>query len=58
MTCHSAMLYFVKKSYIRRIDAKDIELFLNGSVHKFYCLKALITLEQVITSMKTLMVRL
>ena len=58
MTCHSAMLYFVKKSYIGRIDAKDIELFLNGSVHKFYRTKALITLEQVITSVETSMVRL
>ena len=58
MTCQSAMLYFVKKSYVGRIDVKDVELFLNGSVHKFYRLKALITLEQVITSVETLMVRL
>ena len=29
---------------------KDVELFRNGSVHDFYRLKALITLEQVITS--------
>ena len=29
---------------------EDVEFFRNGSVHKFYCLKALIiTLEQVIT---------
>ena len=33
-------------------------LFQNGSVHKFYHLKALITLEQVNSSVKTLMVRL
>ena len=29
---------------------KDVELFWNRSVHKFYCLKALFTLEQVNTS--------
>ena len=29
---------------------EDVELFRNGSVHEFYCLKALIiTLKQVIT---------
>ena len=29
---------------------EDVEFFRNGSVHKFYCLKALIiTLKQVIT---------
>ena len=33
--------------HVHRIE---IELFRNGSVHVFYCLKALITLEQVITS--------
>ena len=47
---------------------KDVELFQNGSVHKFYRLKALFTLEKVNTSLvekkeefsmsKTLMVRL
>ena len=31
-------------------NAKDVELFQNGTVHDFYRLKALITLEQVITS--------
>ena len=41
-----------------KIDVKVVKLFQNGSVHKFYCLKALITLEQVNTSLKTLMVRL
>ena len=30
--------------------AKDVELFRNASVHEFYSLKALINLEQVITS--------
>ena len=31
---------------------EDVELFRNGSVHEFYCLKALIiTLKQVITPM-------
>ena len=31
---------------------EDVEFFRNGSVHKFYCLKALIiTLKQVITPM-------
>ena len=32
------------------INAKDVELFRNGTVHDFYRLKALIALEQVITS--------
>ena len=36
--------------HIHRIEIPHIELFRNGSVHEFYCLKALITLEQVITS--------
>ena len=49
------------------INAKDGDLFRNRSVHDFYLLKALITLEQVITSVveerrilmsKTSMVRL
>ena len=35
---------------LRRKLKKDIELFRNGSVHEFYRLKALITLEQVNTS--------
>ena len=41
------MLYFVKKG---KIDTKDVKLFWNGWVHKFYHLKALITLEQVNTT--------
>ena len=40
------------------MHAKDVELFRNGSVHEFYRLKALITLEQAKTSVKTSMVRL
>lgn len=34
------------------INAKDVELFWNGLVHKFYQLKALITLEPVNTSVQ------
>ena len=41
-----------------KINGKDLELFRNVSVHEFYRLKALITLEQVNTSVKTSMVRL
>ena len=33
-----------------KVNSKDVELFRNGSVHEFYHLKALITLEQVNTS--------
>ena len=33
-----------------KINAKNVELFRNGLVHEFYHLKALITLEQVNTS--------
>ena len=40
------------------MHAKEVELFRNGSVHEFYRLKALITLKQVNTSVKTSMVRL
>ena len=29
-----------------KVNAKDLELFRNRSVHKLYCLKVLITLEQ------------
>ena len=32
------------------INAKDVELFWNGSVHEFYHLNVLITLEHVNTS--------
>ena len=41
-----------------KIEAKDVELFLNWSVEEFFRLKALITLEQVNTSVKTSMARL
>ena len=34
-----------------KINVKDVELFRNGSVHEFCRLKALITLEEVNTSM-------
>ena len=40
------------------MHAKDVELFRNGSVHEFYRLKALITLEQAKISVKTSVVRL
>ena len=43
------------------INAKDVELFRNGSVREFYRFKALITLEQVntlVVEKKALMVRL
>ena len=40
-----------------KIDA-GIELSGNGSIHEFYCLKALITLEQVNASLKTSMEKL
>ena len=33
-----------------KINAKDVELFQNGLVHEFYHSKALITLEEVNTS--------
>ena len=55
MSHHHAI--FCEES-LRKIDAKDVELFQNGSVYEFCCLKALITLEQMNTSVKTLMVRL
>ena len=41
-----------------KMHAKEVELFRNVSVHEFYRLKALITLKQVNTSVKTSMVRL
>ena len=40
----------VTKAMYRIEGCEDVEIFRNGSVHKFYRLKALITLEQVITS--------
>ena len=33
-----------------KVNAKDLELFRNRSVHEFYCLKVLITLEKVVES--------
>ena len=38
--------------------AKEVELFHNVSVHEFYRVKALITLKQMNTSVKTSMVTL
>ena len=35
---------------LRKINTKDVGLFLNRSVHEFYRLKALIGLEQIYTS--------
>ena len=32
-----------------KINAKNVKLFRNGSVHEFYCLKAYITLKQLNT---------
>ena len=40
----------VTKAMYRIEGCEHVEIFRNGSVHKFYRLKALITLEQVITS--------
>ena len=39
------------KSFNKKINAKDVELFGKGSVHKFYRLIVLITLEQLNTSL-------
>ena len=41
---------YVCEESLEKIKAKDDELIRNGSVHEFYRLKALITLEQVNTS--------
>ena len=38
-----------------KINKCDLELFRNGSVHEFYCLKELIKLEQVNTSVSLVM---
>ena len=40
---------------LEKIDAKDVELFRNGSIQEFFRFKAFITLEQVNTSVKTSM---
>ena len=37
-----------------KVNAKDLELFRNRLVHEFYCLKVLITLEQVVEKKKHL----
>ena len=37
-----------------KVNAKDLELFRNRLVHEFYCLKVLITLEQVVEKKKNL----
>ena len=37
-----------------KVNAKDLELFQNRLVHEFYCLKVLITLEQVVKKKKNL----
>ena len=39
---------FCEESFIGKVNAKDLELFWNRLVHEFYCLKVLITLEQVV----------
>ena len=36
------------------VNAKDLELFRNRLVHEFYCLKVVITLEQVVKKKKNL----
>ena len=37
-----------------KVNLKDLELFGNRLVHKFYCLKVVITLEQVLEKKKNL----
>ena len=37
-----------------KVNAKDLELFWNRLVHEFYCLKVLITLEQVVEKIRIL----
>ena len=46
-------LMFCEES-LGKVNAKDLELFRNRLVHKFYCLKVLITLEQVVEKKKNL----
>ena len=41
---------FFSEQGLGKISAKDVQLFRRGSVHEFYRLKELITLEQVNTS--------
>ena len=52
-TFNSVMHY---EESLGKIDAKDLEPFWKGPVHEFNLLKALMTLEQVNSSMKTSMV--
>ena len=40
-------LMFCEES-LGKVNAKDLELFRNRLVHEFYCLKVVITLEQVV----------
>ena len=47
---HHAFLHFFSEQSLGKISAKDVELFRRESVHEFYRLKELITLEQVNTS--------
>ena len=42
------------RKLIGKVNAKDLELFWNRLVHEFYCLKVLITLEQVVKKKKNL----
>ena len=57
-TCHSTMFYFLKKSYERLTQSWRAFLERVGPRILSDRLKALITLEQVNTSVKTSMVRL
>ena len=43
-----------REESLGKVNAKDLELFRNRLVHKFYCLKVLITLEQVVEKKKNL----
>ena len=38
-----------------KVNAKDLELFRNRLVHEFYCLKVVITLEQVWSSKRRIL---
>ena len=42
--------YMFREESLEKIKAKGVELIWNGSVHEFYRLKALVSLEQVNTS--------
>ena len=47
-------LMFCEES-LGKVNAKDLELFWNRLVHKLYCLKVLITLEQAVKKRRILM---